>query len=453
MKAKEESLTSDIWSILGDRERDMLYRRNDGQSLATIGALHSVTRERARQILAKTDKDCAALADLQDGSWRERVRERLGAMPAIADEDIEVDIPDPSGAVRSALLRAMGLCHPNSWAGQLKGLWTYEDRKKALDKRLRQLAAQAPYLADELRERARALDIPDATPLEMIMTHARSPLTRGGDSAWLRRSALTRDAAYLWLSEQGEPRRLSEIHEAVGATSEGALRERLRCDDRFIMIRTERTWALAEWPLSRGSRHANALEAILEVLTERGPLSREALFAEARQRYPVTAARLSQCMISDRIGLTASGLIDLAERGAAPMEEREPRCPDYMAVDESGQVLGVRLSVDKEILRGSGVIVHTWLTWYLGLRLAPMSKSFTFDNGEQLTVRRNTSAGQLTSLRHRVVSMGMGFGCRFVILLRLDTSTVALRHTCDQWGCPARSAPDVESAQPVEGER
>ncbi|MFJ9704756.1 RNA polymerase subunit sigma-70 [Streptomyces sp. NPDC101234] len=363
---------------------------------------------------------------------------RLDNRPAVADSELVEEISNfDGGALRSSLLRAMGLTHPSTWAGELTDLWTI--KKDALSEILQKLLLQAPYHPDELEEITRTLGVPEHTPLDLILAHPRSPLAKAPDGSWLRRNARHRDAAYLWLSKQGEPRRADEIREAIQAKSDAAVREGLRRDERFILLRAERVWALTEWPLPQGSHHTNALDAVLEVITECGPITRKALFAEVTQRYPVTPARLSQCLISKEIGRTPEGLIDLSERGATPMEEKEPRRPDTMAVDPSGKVVGARLSVDKELLRGSGLIVHSWLTWYLGLRLAPMSRTFTFDDGAgELRVSRNTSAAQLSSIRQRVLSLGMGFGCHFVVLLRLDASSVSIRHICEEWACPSK---------------
>ncbi|MFF3954223.1 hypothetical protein ACFYY1_13545 [Streptomyces sp. NPDC001890] len=304
---------------------------------------------------------------------------------------------------------------------------------------MRELIARAPFREEELKELAAAQGIPDSVPLESILTHPRSPLTRGPAGAWVRRRAKGRDAAYLWLADEGEPRRADTISVAIGGKGERVVAEALRRDDRFRLLRPEGTWALSEWSLPQAGSHSNALEAMLEVLGEHGPLNRSELFALTARSYPVSAARLQQCLISDRIGMTSDGRIDLVERGAVPMEEKEPQRLSHMVTDDTGQVVGVRLRVDREILRGSGVIVHSWLTWYLGLRLAPMSRNFTMDDGSGvLTVRRNTSAAQLSSVRTQVMSAGMTQGCEMAVVLRLDHSTASIRHACDPAACPAR---------------
>jgi hypothetical protein len=150
--------------------------------------------------------------------------------------------------------------------------------------------------------------------------------------------------------------------------------------------------------------------------------------------------------------MTEEGLIDLVERGAAPIEDVEPRRPESIVVDPSGKVVGVRVTVNKDLLRGSGVIVHHWLTWYLEMRRAPMSRVFMIEgSGEELTVRRSTSGAQLSSLRRQAASMGLVMGCRMVVLLRLASDSAGLMHACGPLECPANGA--HAPASPRSGEK
>ncbi|MFH8367766.1 RNA polymerase subunit sigma-70 [Streptomyces sp. NPDC018031] len=434
-----ESWLLSIWnSGLDGRERDMLTRRHAGEPLEPIGRSYGVSRERARQVMAVAEERVLSMADLLGGDWREEIAARRSTRGFVSEGSLANDLKgDPSGVMRSILLRGIGLHECRTWAGTVAGLWA--SNEAALEPYVRELIARAPFREEELRELAAAQDIPDSVPLESILTHPRSPLTRGPAGAWVRRRAKGRDAAYLWLADEGEPRRADTISVAIGGKGERVVAEALRRDDRFRLIRPEGTWALSEWSLPQAGSHSNALEAMLEVLGEHGPLNRSELFALTARSYPVSAARLQQCLISDRIGITSDGRIDLVERGAMPMEEKEPQRPSHLVTDDTGQIVGVRLRVDREILRGSGVIVHSWLTWYLGLRLAPMSRNFTMDDGSGvLTIRRNTSAAQLSSVRTQVMSAGMTQGCEMGVVLRLDHSTASIRHACDPAACPAR---------------
>src|ERR1700729_1952084 len=71
-------------------------------------------------------------------------------------------------------------------------------------------------------------------------------------------------------------------------------------------------------------------------------------------------------------GLTAA--VFRQQRGAVPVEDEEPNRPAY--IQASGSVVGVRLEVNHDLMRGSGIAVNRWLTWYLGLRTVPSLRRF-----------------------------------------------------------------------------
>ncbi|MEV1013049.1 hypothetical protein AB0I89_30605 [Micromonospora sp. NPDC049801] len=434
------------WTRLDDRARDMIARRSTGQTLDVIGTAHGVSRERVRQVIRDTEGALATLADACWPGWRDRVISQAAAEVVIAAEDLRGIPATGVPEARRALLRHVGL-HPSiTWAGRLDDLWSVSSTK--LDRALRDLAAQAPFLSGELREQAAALGIPFAVPVERIAGHPSSPLTRDSRGHWVRRRAEQRDAAYLWLTQEGEPREATRLADAIQATSVRAIEEGMRRDERFRKLQPEGLWALTEWPLPHISGHGNALDAMIEVLREAAPLTRDELFARTAQRYPVTRSRLQQCLLSDQIGVDGDGRLDLVENGATPVEESEPRRPPTMAIDPGGRVLGARLTVDKDLLRGSGVIVHHWLTWRLGLRLAPTSRNFRLRGTDDiLTVRRTTSAAQVSALRALVQPMGVTVGCQLALLLRLDDGEADLRHTCDPHACQARSKRVASSAE------
>jgi hypothetical protein len=282
--------------------------------------------------------------------------------------------------------------------------------------------------------------IPDAVPLHDLMAHDRSPLVSSDNDRWLRRRARGRDAAYLWLLEKGEPLPAEELIEPTGAHTAHAVREALRRDDRFVNIRPVGTWGLTEWSHLRTAPYTNAVDALVAVVTEFGPISKEVLFSKVIELYPVSIWRLNQCLLSDLVGETPAGLIDLSSRGATPIQENEPSKPANMAVDESGKVFGARLTVNSDILRGSGIAINSWLTWQMGLRQAPMSK--TFEMGERyapITVRRGTGTAQISTLRQQVQDLGMAIGCQVLVLLRGDESTAQVLHVCQRGDCPASS--------------
>ncbi|MFG1755458.1 hypothetical protein [Streptosporangium sandarakinum] len=362
----------------------------------------------------------------------------MEARAVISDEELSHTLRDNSGVARTSLLIAEGLRHPKVWSEELSDHWALGT--DALDAFLQELVNEAPYRKNELRGRATTIGIPESLDIHAIMSAAKSPLVLDDAGVWVRRSAKKRDAAYLWLADQGEPRRAETISRAIGQTAQ-ATTEALRRDPRFRQVRPEGTWVLTEWPRGGEYDYSDALEAMIAVLTELGPLSRRDLTAELRRRYPVSDSRIHQCLISTRIGFTHDRRIGLIEQGAISVDEKEPRRPDNAVHNEELGLLAFRLKVTKDITRGSGVVISPWITWRLGLRQAPMEKIFTVEgSGRQITFRRGTAAAQMSSVRLETVEHGMTVGCEFAVVLRLEHNTMTIRHVCDPDVCTTHSS-------------
>ncbi|MGY3843985.1 sigma factor-like helix-turn-helix DNA-binding protein [Streptomyces hydrogenans] len=420
--------------VFDERERAVIAGRSEGRTLDELGLALGLSRERARQIQNRARKRLADMADVFQDGWRETAR-AAGTGPADLRESFAAALGVVDHVLLDELLTAAGLNAPRTWAGPLRGWWSTDPG--ALGGALRRLVDAAPFRGDDLSRAAFEAGLPAGLPLTSLLSHSASRLALSPDGHWVRRKARGRDAAYLWLLESGRPCRAEELLATMAATTVAAVREALRRDDRFRQIRPEGTWALAEWTHLRGSTYASAVEAMVAVVTESGPLSRAYLFARVTELYPVTPWRLKQCLLSDQLGETPDGFVDLISRGARPLEEEEPVQPDTMAVE--GEVLGVRLPVNRDILRGSGVNVNTWLTWRLGLRRAPMSRTFTTPSDHApLVVRRGTSSAQISSLRRHALELGVVDGCVLAVLLRLDNGTARVGHGCMPDSCPAR---------------
>ncbi|MEU1489409.1 sigma factor-like helix-turn-helix DNA-binding protein [Streptomyces sp. NPDC005776] len=420
--------------VVDERERTVITGRAEGRTLDMIGATLGLTRERARQIQNQARRRLSEMADIVQDGWRETTR-AAGTGPATPRAAFAAALGVVDHVALEELLAAAGLDVPRTWAGPLRGWWSADPG--ALDGALRRLVDTAPFCGDDLGRAASEAGLPAGLPLAWLLSHSESRLALSSDRHWVRRKARGRDAAYLWLLEAGRPCRADELLTPMAATTVAAVREALRRDDRFRQIRPEGTWALAEWTHLQASTYATAVEAMIAVVTESGPLSRARLFARVTELYPVTPWRLKQCLLSNQLGETPDGLVDLVSRGARPFEEEEPARPDTMAV--AGEVLGVRIPVNRDILRGSGVNVHTWLTWRLGLRQAPMSRTFTTPGDHSpLVVRRGTGSAQLSSLRRHALELKVVDGCVFAVLLRLDDGTARVGHGCVPDTCPAR---------------
>ncbi|EGE41253.1 RNA polymerase subunit sigma-70 [Streptomyces sp. SID4928] len=436
-------------TVFDERARGIIEARAAGCTLEEAGARFGVTRERARQIISEGQCKLAIMVDVMVPAWR-TVAQQTGAAPAVRREDLAVALRAEDHVILEVLLIEAGLRAPRTWAGPLRGWWTTDPDE--LDRRLLRLVDRAPVRGDDLDEEARVVGMPEGVNVAELLDDPRSRVVRDAAGHWVRRKVRRRDSAYLHLLDAGRPCRAEDLIEPMGVTSVAAAREGLRRDDRFVQVRPEGTWALAEWSHLRVAPYGNAIEAVVAVVTERGPITQRALFSEVRQMYPVTASRLRQCLLSDQLGRTPDGLIDLVARGAQPIEEPEPPRPDSMAVQ--GDVLGVRIPVDRDVLRGSGVRVHSWLTWRLGLRQTPMRRTFATAGGHApLTVTRAASFAQVSTLRRHVIELGAVEGCVLAVILDLAVGTARVRHGCAPGECQtslvdSRSRADQTLRQP-----
>ncbi|MEK2488558.1 RNA polymerase subunit sigma-70 [Kitasatospora purpeofusca] len=417
----------------------MIEERSAGGTLGSIGQQHEMSRERVRQLLLKAQDQICDYADLFVDDWRDRLL-ALTAGPAAPGSEVAAVLDVRENVAMGLLVQAVGAESPLTWAGRLHGWWTRDPG--ALEARLRVGAGEAPLRREDVAVAFASAGVPGDVPLLELLGHAKSPLVPGVEGSWLRRRARGRDAAYLHLLANGEPCRAEELLEPTGIERKPAVAEALRRDERFVQLRLEGKWALAEWPHLNDTSYPNAVEAFVATLTELGPIAKEALFVKVGERYPVTLWRLQQCLLDDRVGMTEDGALDLVARGAFPIEESEPARPATMAVDPAGNVFGIRLTVDKEVLRGSGVNVSSWITWQLGMRQAPMARTFSIaGHPAPIVLKRGTGAAQLSSLRVLARESGMVGGCEFVLFLRADDSTARVEHTCARQYCRAVMAP------------
>ncbi len=425
-----------LWtSDLSTQERDVLSRRTQGTTLEEIGQGYGVTRERIRQVetAARRKVDAAftrrrdelhALDDLLKGRLVVEAAAVMSTLPAAPE------------AARRELLRFVGLKHPQTWDGQLLDWWCYDSEE--LDRRLKVISDLGPMSHENMAAAMQDVGLEMTAPVSDLLASSNSRLIRH-DLGWIRPNRISRDIAYLWLEAEGSPRSAGDIA-AVTTNSERAIRETMRRDEYFAQVRPEGTWALAAWKTPGTENHyKSAEEVLIDVLREMGPMDLSDLSAEVRRRYPVTAWRISQCLSNSKVGRTPDGKYDLAERGAEPIEEVEPRRPDHIKV--SGNVVGVVITVDYDLMRGSGLHVNRWLPWYLGLRTQPSERQFELvQPAGTVTIRRASSNAQISSLRSAAMALDVAEGCELVLLLNTANNTARLHHGCEPSRCPAASA-------------
>jgi len=422
------------WKSLDNRGRKVLQLRYSGNTLDAVGKTIGLTRERVRQLQKQAETQFADYLTAITPGLKVRLAVIAGDRCALTDDDLAEIGYATDGTARLVALHTLGLSTVKLDGIVVNGWWTPEP--DVLRKQFNELIDQAPFLEEELSARAERLKLP--VTVEALLEQVDSRILFIRNLGWVRRSRKSRDAAYLWLTTQGEPRTGAEIAAALGM-KELIIRETMRRDPGFAQIRPEGNWALSQWNLpSAAMSYMSATDVVVDILRDRGPISLQELFAEARRLYPVGSWRYSQTLSDSRIGLTSSGLYDLTERGAMAIAESEPPRPGNMAESDNGRIIAVKLTVNYELLRGSGINVNRWLTWSLGLRTAPTARRFElFDPPGEVAIRRNTGTSQISSLRAAVQEMGLVDGCVVILVLRPDGNTASLKHGCMAGLCPA----------------
>lgn len=420
---------------LSERQRDVLTLRADGLTLDEIGQVYGLTRERIRQIEVQAQNAAKETFNVHRDELHS-VEALMAGQIAVSNERLCRTLPPAPTVAQLELIKSMGLSHPQTWDGPLRGWWCYEPGE--LDRRLRALADLAPLSHENMDAAMVELGIEIVEPISSLLTSENSKIICH-ELGWIRVHRTSRDLAYLWLEKEGSPRSAAEIA-AIAENSERAIRETMRRDEYFAQLRPEGTWALAAWRAPGAeNRYKNAEEVLIDVLRDMGPMELADLRAEVRRRYPVTSWRINQCLTNSALGRHPDGKYDLAERGAMPLEESEPRRPDHIKVN--GNVIGVSMTADYELMRGSGLHVNRWLTWYLGLRTQPSERVFQMlEPSSSVTIRRASSNAQISSLRSAALAMDLVEGCAVVLLLNTAINIARLHHACRARNCPAASA-------------
>lgn len=424
------------WLRLEARERAVLRQRAEGKQFRVIGAAFDFSRQRAHQMHTAAAEEFIRAVDTEAPAVRERIAELRAA--AAVEETAVRSLAPPDAEWIDVLIDLYGFVGARVWGGPVAGWFTA--RQDLLSQAFELLISVAPCDERTLEEALLATSLPRA----LVEAGLRLPScpVMATSFGWARRARLNRDSALLYLRAEAEPRESRDIAAALGNASQyRAISERLRTDPEFVQLRPEGTWALRDWNLQRDTlRYSDATEAVIDVLRELGPMSLERLRSETQARYPVSGWRVQQCLSRVEIGRTTDGLYDLAERGAMPIEDHEPARPEHVRLSDDGLLLGFSIVVDGELLRGSGLGIHRWVTWQLGLRNAPTARSFRAVEfpDESVTIRRGTSGSSVSSLRVAAGRLGVVIGCTLVVLLRTDVDTGEVHHVCPAGDCPAR---------------
>lgn len=397
-------------------------------TLEVIGSALGVTRERVRQVekqgRALLEQIARETAPAMVASWEEVLATSVRSERDLFGPWEAAEVDDRAEfQIGRMILSGLGANPPATFKGHLQGWWTLDP--DTLVNSLRGLVRHLPLEDDDMTQLIAQDPVASSAPTREILGLPGSPiLYQGAVNAWTRRVGAKPDAAYLLLTRAGSPLDQRELAERIGMKAH-ALREALARDARFKQLRPGSRWALSEWLDIGGSEYRTTLDAAVAVLSDLGPLPYPQFERRVIERYPVSTWAVKQCLGTDAIGRWPDGKIDLVERGATPVEDSEPPCPGN--VDVQGDTLRIELPVDYDLLRGSGVAISTFVTWWLGLRLSPREMTFATDTGRDLIVRRLKAGSSTSTLRSHAERLGADEGTHLVLLLDRAEATATIR--------------------------
>lgn len=393
-----------------------------------------LTRERVRQLESAARKKLRVAAEEVAPGASDAFRSQLHSAACLDVQDLLELLPSKDPGRSKVLAETLGANPVRVWNTQVPGLWT--DRGHRLESALKRIAREAPFHHRDLEDLAQGERLPQSLDVAALLGHPDASVERKGDW-WVRKTARVRDALYLFLSDVGEPQSLERLS-AVVSLNEHATREQLRRDNRFVMTRPARLWTLREWNQVEEHGPRSASDAVYLVLSSHGPMTRSELVKVMRDYYPVGLWRINQVLGSSRFGELPDGRVGLVADGAVQAGVQEPKRPPTVMESPDGEIVAYRQPVTPDVLRGSGIGVPRFLVWRLGVREIPGSLVFTdAESGEEVILRRSTSASTVSSLRRYAVQLRAVDGCVLGLLFRIRDRTIRVTHGCTSEACPA----------------
>jgi hypothetical protein len=411
---------------------NVLKARGD-RTLEEIGRSLGVTRERIRQIEERSAKLCGVILSDRAPELREAWLRMLSLSFASSEDVLLSPYIDRSSDVDAqlrlgrALLERLGAKPPSPFQEwRVTGWWTLEPER--MMHVARELASLLPCSIADLDEALSQFPEFEADAL-------RSLINRGGAGfrfhpaagVWVRTRAQDRDAALLILENSGEPCDIGTLAERIGLRR-AALAEALRRDERFVQLRPTGLWALSSWGIEE-SPYSTVFEAAHDVIDQLGPLTIADLFKEVRRRYPVSDGAIQQCLNHRTIGRWPDGRVDLVSRGAPLIARREPQRPADVDVSSDGSVT-LYQDVDADVLRGSGLGVSPYVSWELGLQVAPSHRTFDVGSVGKVRVRYAIQGSTISSLRSFAELLGASQGCRLRVTLNPNSDAASIALAC-----------------------
>lgn len=421
--AAAESLTDEASSVLAGRCA--------GVTLDALGRQRGVSRERIRQV---EDSACKKLRKLLRFSAAENLERFMALLDRPGASEGELAAPFKPGNVTEPEIAFLRYtlwafkARPAAAFGQVvRDWWTADQSWFAAE--LRDVAGVAPCDEPELIAALSAHDLGGMDPT-IAFAGKGSPIFHDARVAgWIRRTPRDRDAAWMALRRAAIPMTPSELSSQLALKTHN-LDEAMRRDARFTRLRPSGRWSLTDWGLSE-SRYESTLEAVVDVLREQGPQTLAQLTRGVIARYPVSPGAVHQCLSHESVGRWPDGRVDLVDRGAPRREESRPARPAGIIHQEGGDSLVMYRRVDGELLRGSGLQLHRYVTWALDMNTAPRSRLFAIGDGPLIEIKKGVHGSTISSLRAFAIELGAREGCQLVLRLNTGTDTATIGLACE----------------------
>jgi hypothetical protein len=419
---------------LSPAELTVIRLRMLGETAAAIGARVGAPREALRHVQARAEGRIADLAMAVE-PLLQHWRVLLEAAPAVferelLDEDHRGGDDDLVVTCR-ALIRVLmpDTVSVETPDGTERLIALGAPKVEQLRAALQEVAQLGPYFDEELDEALEMFGIPPTLGrhyLRAFRDHLDwSEAVRG----WVRRSGPTRDACALVLTRAGNPLSVELLASVVGEP-ERNVSAQLDRDERFRRVPVRRLWALTAWgDLGEGTRYRTTREAMIDVLTQQGPLRVSLLIEEVRRRHPVSGSAVRMELENEVFGHLPDGRVGMAFQGGTVHEDREPRRSPLVDPPDGSRVT-FHQAVTADVLRGSGLTVPKYVAWFAGLRRVPRDRTFEDAEGRQLTIRRMQLTAGVSSLRGWATSLGLELGCLLTVWIDTVDGTCGVRAGC-----------------------
>lgn len=240
----------DAWDRLTARERDVLAKRDQGETLTAIGNALGITKERVRQIERNAERHLLDSALPDAAKTEDQIAEIETKGKVIPDVTVAKLIQ--SGAMaRNAFMHATGYIHPTVFRTTLHDYWSWgtsSQEKRKLEVAVLFLKQDLPLTIDETRERVLAMGILPSDIDRILMID--QPGTRGLEKhalGWVHKSSRTGELAYLSLrAAGGKTIHISRLAE-IADVPEHAMNENLQRNQRRFENQIEQVTIGGDW--------------------------------------------------------------------------------------------------------------------------------------------------------------------------------------------------------------